>query len=814
MGCKGTKEKSADDDAAQGNATPMGDDRATDASGSQAAKAEHTRRASHSGSNGTSDDDEDVGPQHAYRCGGPRSQGRAFPCFREGLLYRIVNEETWSFYNDTKAYEMHVEYRFGPDSVIESLGEASMHRDEHDGWITVHLIVYPVETKPFMVGEYRGYRCNISAVPLSQEYRERIMRNSERDANEEMDRLMRRTAAFADDPARVLDRCVDADWTVAVTSCAQSTAGGDEHAHNHDARSDAPTAKGSLATSMRTGTTNATAAHGRTAKAKRPVLFVDTAFPPLQKSLSRAEDKRQLAPTAWLRPRTYLAGLAMRNGAVLEQCLLSTIDPTDIDQGALGNCWFLCALAAIAEYPQVVRDMFKHPISPERAAAEQHVGAYRITLTKHGWWTTVIVDDFLPCVGGLPCFAKNVSNHGEMWVALLEKTYAKLHGSYAATTGGDHLHAMQDLTGYPTARFDNTWEAARRNKKLFGSLFDDIARYVSGGGLATLNTPGVDSVRTYAGSSDGIEEVMSRYKRAGLGMGHAYLVLETRHFPEEHIRLLKIRNPWAAVTGDWTGDWSRSSWLWQTYPDIAASCGHDPDAASDGAFWMDWTDARAYFDGGGVCFTRFGWYDYRVKGANEMGRPTVVLEISVREPVDAFLILSQVDKRGQPRGSPDAKYAAAMLSLADPEEIKDKPTQTNRVRVRCNTTSNADAPSGDYSFLYARDLSMRYRFEPNERPYVVVPRFHDPAVTKDFTLGLLTSSPVGGAFTVRFRTLHKDSRVFQNYLAFHYELTKPAHCQYQTRSPGAVPEVGEGTELGVPSDPPMSVRRRRGTTAA
>ncbi|CAL1166266.1 unnamed protein product, partial [Cladocopium goreaui] len=42
----------------------------------------------------------------------------------------------------------------------------------------------------------------------------------------------------------------------------------------------------------------------------------------------------------------------------------------------------------------------------------------------------------------------------QLWVPLLEKAYAKAHGSYQAISGGEIAEALLDLTGCPTESID------------------------------------------------------------------------------------------------------------------------------------------------------------------------------------------------------------------------------------------------------------------------------------------------------------------------------------------------------------------------
>lgn len=63
-----------------------------------------------------------------------------------------------------------------------------------------------------------------------------------------------------------------------------------------------------------------------------------------------------------------------------------------------------------------------------------------------------MVDDYFPCQYGSPCFTKAHGN--ELWVLILEKVWAKLHGSYERIEAGFAHNVMTDLTGAPSFDFD------------------------------------------------------------------------------------------------------------------------------------------------------------------------------------------------------------------------------------------------------------------------------------------------------------------------------------------------------------------------
>ena len=81
---------------------------------------------------------------------------------------------------------------------------------------------------------------------------------------------------------------------------------------------------------------------------------------------------------------------------------------------------------------------------------------YRVKFCKNGFWQEVTIDDYFPCYEKegkiIPFFSR--ANGPELWVLILEKAYAKLHGNYWTLRGGFASEGMIDLTGFPTECFD------------------------------------------------------------------------------------------------------------------------------------------------------------------------------------------------------------------------------------------------------------------------------------------------------------------------------------------------------------------------
>jgi hypothetical protein len=112
----------------------------------------------------------------------------------------------------------------------------------------------------------------------------------------------------------------------------------------------------------------------------------------------------------------------------------------------LGDCWFLAAVAAIAEQPERIYRFVDNK-------SYNKAGAFRFYFWLKDGWFGVNVDDRIPSRTwgkGFRPFATWPSRGGAWWMPLLEKAYAKLDQNYDRIVGGNGVEGLRTLTGMPS----------------------------------------------------------------------------------------------------------------------------------------------------------------------------------------------------------------------------------------------------------------------------------------------------------------------------------------------------------------------------
>eukprot|EP01062_Namystynia_karyoxenos_P059301 TRINITY_DN50751_c0_g1_i1.p1 TRINITY_DN50751_c0_g1~~TRINITY_DN50751_c0_g1_i1.p1 ORF type:complete len:1148 (+),score=270.08 TRINITY_DN50751_c0_g1_i1:398-3445(+) len=372
--------------------------------------------------------------------------------------------------------------------------------------------------------------------------------------------------------------------------------------------------------------------------ARQGLPFVDLWFLPQRSSAAREWEEQAAAEgvVAWCRA-------ASCTGTGTRACLFAAgaPRPTDVRRGLLPDGWLLCALAALAE---LSADPARCPLRALFSAHRpqyQAVGAYRVTLLRDGWWREVVVDDYLPVkharrgVSFEPAYANcavHPPNEFEVWVPIIEKAYARLHGSYAAAAAGHFYEALGDLSGYPSRSLP--WPDASDSGS---ALWEELCRWDADEALIVLHTPGATEDNSHG-------ELSRRYDDNGLALGHCYAVLGV-HSVDGH-RLLHLRNPWPPGRQLWRGRWAQGAQSWADSPAVAAEVRVE-ETTDDWSLWLSWPEALDWFRGCSVCHSRPDAGELRVALPFQPGAAGFVFEVSVETPTRVFLSVHQKGPRGR-----------------------------------------------------------------------------------------------------------------------------------------------------------------------
>lgn len=393
--------------------------------------------------------------------------------------------------------------------------------------------------------------------------------------------------------------------------------------------------------------------------------FCDPGFGACQASLGslawRRWGCRKKVCTSWRRPCElhYVPALfSDREGGVSDGVRLSRHTSTgsergasplcdSIEQGSLGDCWLLAAIASIASIARadgesggsghdagghesgdsLLHDVFSPP-------CYNPYGFYSVRLMIDGEPRWIVIDDRIPCtsggaIGGVgpeqirPLFSHS-RDRREVWCIMLEKAFAKLYGSYEAIEGGSEFSTIGAPRSACTADVMAALSGgiATSRRQIDGNEIFLTARKLTdmGGGAMTLGC--------------GKKNAAAK-KRLGLVAHHAYSVIDVAGGSDKSwsggLQFLRLRNPHGKTS--WNGDWSDQSEKWQIYPEIrknlinqlalldAGKGGLSPfrpqfwrtttaptsvfspsERRDDGSFWIEMADVQRYFDHSSWCW--------------------------------------------------------------------------------------------------------------------------------------------------------------------------------------------------------------------
>ncbi|KAG2452830.1 hypothetical protein HYH02_002176 [Chlamydomonas schloesseri] len=335
--------------------------------------------------------------------------------------------------------------------------------------------------------------------------------------------------------------------------------------------------------------------------------YKDKKFPPTHAAIGAWENKSPEQIDREIKWRR-IGDIVAAGGKTGAKLFAGKIEPADICQGGLGDCWLMSALACLANQEGAVQQVF---LTKEYT----NYGRYRIRLwdAPNEKWVTLTIDDWIPCNAntGLPVFAK--PNGDEAWVLLLEKAMAKFKGSYAKLDGGSTMWALEALTGDYVFEFRldpklNKWqrrEMFHRANNTGG--FDVLLRLTDDAldGDEMFSTMlFYNRKRSFIAASTGSGSDKDNVN--GIVQGHAYAVCNVKLV--DRFQLVQLRNPWG--TFEWDGAWSDKSPLWEQHPKVKRALDFTP--GDDGTFWMEWKDFYSYYKCLDFCIRTTGFDDIAI----------------------------------------------------------------------------------------------------------------------------------------------------------------------------------------------------------
>ncbi|XP_053684454.1 calpain-B-like isoform X2 [Sabethes cyaneus] len=462
-------------------------------------------------------------------------------------------------------------------------------------------------------------------------------------------------------------------------------------------------------------------------------LFEDPEFPATSSSLmySRRPDRHY----EWLRPHEISDS---------PEFFVEGFSRFDVQQGELGDCWLLAACANLTQDQK----LFLRVVPEDNSFEDEYAGIFHFRFWQYGRWVDVVIDDRLPTYRGELIYMRS-SEKNEFWSALLEKAYAKLHGSYEALKGGTTCEAMEDFTGGVTEMYDLKDQTPP-------NLFQIVEK-------------GFKRNSMFACSIEPDPNVTEAETPEGLIRGHAYSITKIQMVDivtpstSGKIPLIRLRNPWGNEA-EWNGAWSDQSPEWRFIPDEQKEeLGLSFDV--DGEFWMSYRDFIRYFDRTEICNLspdslseeqanrgKLRWEMSTFEGEWAMGstaggcrnylqtfwhNPQYVVHLEDPDEDDdegkctVIIALMQKNRRSRRNMGVDCLTIGFAVYRVTERDLAQKPLKMNFFKYNASV---ARSPA----FINLREVSCRFKLPPGD--YLIVPSTFEPNEEGEFLIRVFSES--------------------------------------------------------------------------
>jgi len=242
----------------------------------------------------------------------------------------------------------------------------------------------------------------------------------------------------------------------------------------------------------------------------------DIEFPPEIKSL--------VNPTKINDFQEFLSYKWKRFSEIHSKTALFPTKFSQINQGSLGDCYFLCAINAISKYPKILSQIF---CQDESVKTETLENWYKISCYILGKKRIIWLDDYFPYNLNTNQFSFAKPYENAAYVLLLEKAWAKINGCYANIESGIGVEALKFLTGAPCK--DIIHELYENKEELWHILLESFNKNL----IMTCSAVSKESIEIY--------------KENGLIKNHSYSIVKIKEVIDKNgisQKIIKLQNPW------------------------------------------------------------------------------------------------------------------------------------------------------------------------------------------------------------------------------------------------------------------------------